>query len=136
MGAVNRDELGPCGLELLGNQYRVGSADGSRDDSAGNTFKLHREHRGMKTCPRPEGPGYAISNQPVGNISIELQDAHGGNDSDRDLAASAHIVDQVPGGECGRLIQRMAEDRRSRIFRHALDRSHRRVRLEIIFILR
>src|SRR5207249_6838138 len=86
--------------------------------------------------PRPEGLGYAILNQPVGDISIELQDAHGGNDSGRYLPASAHIVHQVLGGECGWLIQRMAEDRRSRIFRHALDRSHRRVRLEIIFIPR
>jgi hypothetical protein len=123
-------------LELLGNQYRVGSADGSRDDSAGNTFKIHREHRGVKTRPRPEGLGYAISNQPIGDISIKLQDAHGGNDSARDLPASSHIVDQVLGGECGRLIQRMAEDRRSRICRHALGPSHRRIRLEIIFIPR
>jgi len=112
--------FGPRSLQLLGNQHRVGSADGSRDDSAGNTFKIHREHRGVKTRPRPEGLGYAISNQPVGDISIELQDAQGGNDSDRDLPTSAHIVDQVLGGECGRLIQCMAEDWRSRIFRHAL----------------
>jgi hypothetical protein len=34
------------------------------------------------------------------------------------------------------LIQRMAEDRGSRIIRHAVDPSHRRVRLEIIFIPR
>lgn len=81
----------------------------------------------MKTRPGPEGPCYAISNQPVGDISIKLQDAHGRNDSARDLPASARIVDQVLGGECGPLIQRMAKDRRSRIFRDALDPSHRRV---------
>jgi hypothetical protein len=91
---------------------------------------------GVKTRPRPEAFGYAISNQPVGDVSIELQDAHGGNDSTRDLPGSARIVDQVLGDECGRLIQRMAENRRSRIFRHALAPSHRRVRLEIIFISR
>ena len=116
------------------DQQKMLSADGSRDDSASNTFKIHREHRGVKTRPRPEGPGYTVSNKPVGDISIELHDAHGGNDSDRDMAASAHIVDQVLGGECGRLIQRMPEDRRCRIFRHAPDPSRRRVRLEIIFI--
>src|SRR5882762_11050366 len=82
----NADRVGTqSDLQLLGNQHRVGSADGSRDDSAGNTFKIHREHRGVKTRPWPEGLGYAISNQPVGDISIELQDAQGGNDSDRDL---------------------------------------------------
>src|ERR1700694_1694925 len=107
-GSQPDDEFGPRSLQLLGNQYRVGSADGSRDDSAGNTFKIHREHRGVKTCPGPEGLGYAISNQPVGDISIELKDAHGRNDSGRYLPASSHIVDQVLGGEYGRLIQRMA----------------------------
>src|SRR6266478_4365232 len=135
-GSQPDDEFGPRSLQLLGNQYRVGSADGSRDDSAGNTFKIHREHRGVKTCPGPEGLGYAISNQPVGDISIELKDTQGRKDPGRYLPASSHIIDQVLGGECGRLIQRMAEDRRSRIFRHALHLSHRRVRLEIIFIPR
>jgi len=71
--------------------------DGSRDDSAGNTFKIRREHPCVKTCPGPEGLGYAISNQPVGDISIELKDAHGRNDSGRYLPASSHIVDQVLG---------------------------------------
>src|SRR6266478_5161162 len=135
-GSQPDDEFGSRSLELLGNQYRVRSADGSRDDSAGNTFKIHREHRGVKTCPGPEGLGYAISNQPVGDISIELKDTQGRKDPGRYLPASSHIIDQVLGGECGRLIQRMAEDRRSRIFRHALHLSHRRVRLEIIFIPR
>src|SRR6267154_3538904 len=56
-GGQPDDEFGPRGLELLGNQYRVGSADSSRDDSAGNTFKIRREHRGVKTRPGPEGLG-------------------------------------------------------------------------------
>src|SRR6266851_7607952 len=33
-GSQPDDEFGPRSLQLLGNQYRVGSADGSRDDSA------------------------------------------------------------------------------------------------------
>jgi hypothetical protein len=100
-------------LELLGNQYGIGSADGSRDDSAANAFQIHREHRSVKTRPRPERLGHPVSNQPVRNISIELQDAQGGNYSSRYLAVSPHIVGQALRGKSGRLIQRMAEDRRN-----------------------
>src|SRR6266513_2249542 len=56
-GGQPDDELGSRGFELLVNQYRVASADGSRDDSAGKTFKIHREHRGVKTRPGTEGLG-------------------------------------------------------------------------------
>src|SRR4029077_15433254 len=75
------------------------------------------------TRPRPEGLGYEVSNQPFGDISIELHDAHAGTISDRYLPASSDFVDQVLGAEGGRLIQHMVETQRRRIFRHAPDPS-------------
>src|SRR5256885_15720622 len=123
-------------MELFGNQYRVGATDGSRDDAALNTFEFQREHRGMKPRPGREGHGFAIPDQPVSDISIEIKDADGGKGACGDLPAAPHIVDQVLGSECGRLIQRMTEDGKSRIFRHALYPSDRRVLLKTAVIPR
>jgi len=94
------------------------------------------------TCLFSNGREYSDSPAPTIITGLIYGQWIAENDSGRYLPASWHIVDHVLVGECGGLIQRMAEDRKSRVLSQTLDPSllprrfaalRRRVRLEVIF---
>ena len=62
--------------------------------------------------------GHTVAYQPVGKIAVKVKDADLRNASSRDLSRAANIVHQILRGECRRLIQRVAEERRLEIAFH------------------
>jgi len=70
----------------------------------------------MKTRPRREGLGFAIANQPISDISIELKDADSGNGAAGICRLRRTSSIKFSGVNADGLIQRMTEDGKSRIF--------------------
>lgn len=85
------------GLAASQRTCQVGPTDGSRNDSACDVFDFDCIHRCVKAGPRGKWVCDAFSDEPIGDIAVELQDAERRHAPVRDAAGAPHAIDQVPG---------------------------------------
>lgn len=74
--------------ELFGDEYRVWSSDSPRNDAAADAVRFQHIHLCVETSPGLKGHGFAVADEPIRQVAVEVENADRGTAaSGRPLAA-------------------------------------------------